>query len=235
MAFESVTRAPIYLQVAAQLREAILSGRFAPGDRLPTERELAREFGVSRTSVREALRALEAQGFVAPGPATARTVVGPGLSEALRDAVGNLLRLQQIPLDDLVDFRCTIETAAVARAAARRPEEALAEAAAAHAEMSLAGIGAEAFEKADLRFHVALARASGNDALHLVMLAVRDAIGRYLLDRMQRRRDLAAGLERLCREHDAVLTAVRAGDGQEAATLVRAHIEAFASGWLEDD
>jgi GntR family transcriptional regulator, transcriptional repressor for pyruvate dehydrogenase complex len=224
---------PVYLQVAEQLRSAILAGRFAPGEPLPTERELTREFGVSRTSVREALRALEAQGFVAPGPASSRTVVGPGLSDALREAVGNLLRLQQIPVSDLVDFRVTIETAAVMRAAVAQPADALAEAQAAHEAMCEPGLAAEAFEAADVRFHVALARASGNEALHLVMLAVRDAIARYLLDRMRRRRDLAAGLEQLCREHAAVLDAVRAGDGKAAAARVRAHIEGFATAWLD--
>jgi DNA-binding FadR family transcriptional regulator len=231
LTFDSVTRTPVYLQVADGLRQAILAGRFAPGERLPTERELAMQFGVSRTSVREALRALEAQGFVAPGPATARTVVGPGLSDALRDAVGNLLRLQQIPVEDLVDFRVTVETAAVARAAVARPEEPLAEAAEAHAAMSVPGLDAETFEAADVRFHVALARASGNEALHLVMLAVRDAIGRYLLDRMRRRADLAVGLAELCREHEAVLSAVRKGDGETAAARVRAHIEGFVYRW----
>jgi GntR family transcriptional repressor for pyruvate dehydrogenase complex len=230
--FETVTRAPVYLQVAAQIRAAILDGRFAPGEALPPERELTRRFGVSRTSVREALRALEAQGFVAPGPATARTVVGPGLTDALRDAVGNLLRLQQIPVADLVDFRCVVETATVERAAAVRPEEPLEEAAAAHEAMREPGIDAERFEAADVRFHVALAEAAGNEALHLVMLAVRDAIGRYLLDRMRRRPDLEAGFARLCEEHAAILAAVRAGEGARAAQLMRAHIVGFAQDWL---
>lgn len=230
-----MTRTPVYLQVAAQLREAILDGRFAPGDRLPTERELTREFGVSRTSVREALRALEAQGFVAPGPGTARTVVVPGLSHALREAVGNLLRLQQIPVEDLVAFRCVVESATVERAAGLRPDEPLAEAAAAHAAMSRPGLRAEVFEAADVRFHVALAAASGNQALHLVMLAVRDAIGRYLLERMRRRADLDVGLARLSAEHEAILAAVCAGDGARAATLVREHIDGFAYRWLPGD
>jgi DNA-binding FadR family transcriptional regulator len=235
LTFESVTRAPVYLQVAAQLRDAILEGRIAPGEALPAERELTERFGVSRTSVREALRALEAQGFVAPGPGTARTVVGPGLSGALRDAVGNLLRLQQIPVEDLVDFRCVVETAAVARAAERRPAAALAEARAAHEAMSERGLRAEAFEAADVRFHVALAAASGNEALHLVMLAVRDAIGRYLLDRMRLRRDLEAGLDRLRAEHAAILDAVDAGEGARARALVSAHIRGFAGHWLEGE
>src|SRR5579875_2484178 len=121
MSFEAVTRTPLYLQVASQLREKILSGAYAPGDQLPTERELTEAFNVSRASVREALRALEAQGFLVSGPSTSRTVVGPGLSQALREAVGNLLRLQQIPVADLVEFRCVIESATVARAARQRP------------------------------------------------------------------------------------------------------------------
>jgi DNA-binding FadR family transcriptional regulator len=233
VAFDSVIRAPIYLQVVAQLRDAILAGRFTPGERLPTERELSIQFGVSRTSIREALRALEAQGFVAQGPKTTRTVVGPGLSEALRESVANLLRLQQIPVEDLVDFRCTIESAAVERAAHLRPADALAEAAAAHEGMCVPGRSAEEFDALDVRFHVALAAASGNEALHLVMLAVRDAIARYLLDRMRRHPDLASGLALLCDEHGAILAAVQAGDGARAATLVRAHIEGFAHGWLD--
>jgi GntR family transcriptional repressor for pyruvate dehydrogenase complex len=232
LAFESVVRTPVYLQVAGQLREAILAGRYAPGDRLPTERELTQLFDVSRTSVREALRALEAQGFVSPGPGTARTVVGPGLSDALRESVGNLLRLQQIPVDHLVAFRCVVETATVRLAAGLRPDGPLAEAAAADEAMRAPGITAEAYEAADVRFHVALAEASGNEALHLVMLAVRDAIGRYLLDRMRRRPDLEAGLARLSDEHDAILAAVRAGDGERAGELMRTHVEGFATAWL---
>ncbi|HST38442.1 MAG TPA: winged helix-turn-helix domain-containing protein, partial [Conexibacter sp.] len=63
MAFSEVVRNPAYEQVAHQLREAILDGGFAPGDELPAERELCAQFGVSRTTVREALRALQAQGL----------------------------------------------------------------------------------------------------------------------------------------------------------------------------
>lgn len=235
MESQSVTRTPVYLQVAAQLREAILGGGYAPGDPLPTERELTETFKVSRASVREALRALEAQGFVVPGPATARTVVGPGLSGALREAVGNLLRLQQIPVSDLVEFRCIIESATVERAAALRPPEALGEAATALEMMYEPGHDAESFEAADVRFHVALAAASGNQALHLVFLAVRDAVARYLLDRMRRRSDLEAGLERLRREHEQILAAVRLGDGAQAADLVCAHVRGFAENWLESE
>lgn len=226
--FDSIIRRPVYLQVAGQLRDRILGGELAAGDALPTERELTQAFRVSRTSVREALRALEAQGFVVSGPATARTVVAPGLSGALREAVGNLLRLQQIPVADLVEFRCVIERATVERAAQLRPEGALADALAAVEAMQDRTLGPEAFEKLDLCFHATLAAASGNQALHLVFLAVRDAIGLYLLDRMRRHENLQSGLDRLRGEHAEILAAVGAGESERAADLVCAHIRGFA-------
>jgi GntR family transcriptional regulator, transcriptional repressor for pyruvate dehydrogenase complex len=70
MAFASVVRQPVYVQVADQIREAILSGELAAGTVLPAERELCEQFGVSRTTVREALRALQAQSLVVPGGPT---------------------------------------------------------------------------------------------------------------------------------------------------------------------
>jgi GntR family transcriptional regulator, transcriptional repressor for pyruvate dehydrogenase complex len=64
MTFNNVVRNPAYLQVTAQIKEAILDGSLAPGEPLPTERDLSAQFGVSRTTVREALRALQAQGLI---------------------------------------------------------------------------------------------------------------------------------------------------------------------------
>lgn len=232
MTFESVVRAPLYLQVAAQLREAILDGRLAAGAPLPTERELAETFTVSRASVREALRALQAQGLVTPGPSTGRTVVGPGGSGALREAVANLLHLQQVPVADLVELRCTLEVATSEAAAHRREPLPLAEAQAALVRMRRQGIGVEDFEADDVRFHVAIAEASGNAAMHHVMLAVRDAITRYLLEGLRARADRKAGIARLCDEHEAILDAVRAGQAGRASALMRAHIEGFWRDWL---
>ncbi|MSW51846.1 MAG: GntR family transcriptional regulator, partial [Actinobacteria bacterium] len=78
MPFEEVVRRPVYQQVAAQLRAAILDGELQPGNVLPSERELGERFGVGRTSVREALRALQAQGLVvAAGPTAPLRVTAP--------------------------------------------------------------------------------------------------------------------------------------------------------------
>ena len=72
MTFNEVTRSPVYVQVAEQLRAAIFAGELAAGAELPTERALSQAFGASRASVREALRVLQAQGLITTGGAPAR-------------------------------------------------------------------------------------------------------------------------------------------------------------------
>jgi DNA-binding FadR family transcriptional regulator len=244
VAFQSVVRSPAYEQVAAQLREAILDGTLAAGDELPAERELCAQFDVSRTTVREALRALQAQGLAVSGGPTAplRVAGAESLSSGpLRDGLVHLLRLGRVPLADLVELRCALESAAVARAAdavavARAedpppdlPAPDLAPAHAALAQMRAAGGDLDGFERADVAFHLALVRAAGNDAIELVMLAVRDSIGAHLRDALHARSERAARatLRRLAAEHDALLTAIGSGDGEEAARVVRDHILRF--------
>src|SRR3712207_3717315 len=101
MTFEGVVRRPVYEQVADQLREAILDGRLPAGAVLPAERELCEQFDVSRTSVREALRVLQAQGLaVATGPNAPLVVAGADTFAAGpgREALTHLLRLGRVPL-----------------------------------------------------------------------------------------------------------------------------------------
>ena len=244
MEFKAVERNPVYLQVADQLREEILAGRLAPGEALPTERDLAQTFGVSRTSVREALRVLQAQHLVSGGDRTApyRTTVAEETStDSLRLALVHLLRLRGVGLADLVELRCALEASALRRVAGRcaggggKPEDApppdLAEAHAALEAMRRPGIDADAFHDADVRFHVALVAASGNQAMHAIMMAVRESIAEHLLAALDgdgiERGAVADVLARLADEHAAILAAVEAGHGERAEALVRDHIEGF--------
>jgi DNA-binding FadR family transcriptional regulator len=227
MAFIEVTRSPVYLQVANQLRGAIVAGELAAGEELPTERDLSKTFGASRASVREALRVLEAQGLITTGGAPARAVVATELAGHAREALSTLLELNRVGLDDLVELRCVLESAAIRQAAARPDSEALGEAQQALDDQRRCDVDLEAFDAADLRFHIALVRASGNEAMHLVMLALRDAAVRYLLVALRAQRDPRRVLRRLVSEHEAILSAARGGDGQQAATLAESHIRRF--------
>lgn len=230
MSFRAVARDPVYEQVARQLRDAILDGALAPGEALPAERELCERFGVSRTTVREALRALQAQGLaVADGPTAPLRVTTPELLAAGpgRDGLVHLLRLGRVPVDDLVELRCALEAAALAHVARARDPRALAPAHAALEEMRDAGEDLAAVQRADVRFHLALVQAAGNRALELVMLAVRDSIEAHLRTALAALPDPHATARRLVREHRALLAAVEAGDAAEAEALLRDHLLRF--------
>lgn len=223
-AFAGVVRSPVYVQVAGQIRDAIFAGRYGPGEPLPTERELAEAFGTGRPSVREALRALQAEGLIVTGGAPARAVVAQALDRPARDALVNLLRLKRVDVDELVEVRCVLEGAALRRAA-KRPEPArLAEAREALEGMAAMHDSIAAYDEADVHFHVALVRASGNEAMHLMMLALRDPVAEHLLAALAALPDPSPTLHRLTREHTAILEAVDAGDGDLATALVERHI-----------
>lgn len=130
------------------------------------------------------------------------------------------------PLSELLRLRCGLETAIVRRAAAgdRAP---LARAHAALAEMRGEGVEPASFDDADIRFHLALSAASRNEAMHLLMLAVRDAIAAHLLRALNDEPDFPAARRRLTDEHAAILEAIEGGDGERAARLMQEHIMGF--------
>jgi GntR family transcriptional regulator, transcriptional repressor for pyruvate dehydrogenase complex len=221
-------RRPVYEQVADALREAILSGELPPGSPLPPERELGERFGVGRTTIREALRSLQTKGLaVATGATSPLRVVAPDAltSEPLRDTLIHLLRLGRLPLDDLIGLRVALEGAGAEHAATRHPRPDLTAARDQIAFMRAAGDDLAAFETADIRFHLEIVRASGNEALTIVMLAVRDTVGKALLTHLKALTNPEPVLAQLIAEHEAILQAVIDGDGETARRLIGEHLQ----------
>jgi len=163
----AAVRTPLSTQISRQLRARIVSGELALGAELPSESELTRELGVSRSTVREALRILQAQGLLAPTGAVStrrpRVSTEELISHAAAQALENLVKLAELPLHDLVELRVVLEGAAV-EAAARNQGASLAEARLALAQMQQRPLDADAFRAADLQFHRALLGAAGNAA-----------------------------------------------------------------------
>lgn len=154
-------------------------------------------------------------------------MVADALDRPARDALVNLLRLRRIGSTDLNDVRSVLESAAMRRAASLQLNGRLSEARQALSEMEQGGLSVTAFDEADVRFHVALVRASGNQAMHLIMLALRDPVADQLLDALQERADPEPVFRTLAGEHRAILEAVEKGDGEAAARLVDSHIRGF--------
>src|SRR4051795_13021481 len=152
-------RARTFDDVLEQLREAILSGRIRPGDRLPGERQLCEELGVGRPTLREALRSLEAVGMieVRPGKGGGSYAVTPSES-TLGDALASLVSLRGASLEDLAEFRVDFEGENASWAARRADAGDIATLQSLVAEAREAG-GAQVLAAVDVRWHEALAPA----------------------------------------------------------------------------
>ncbi|MDQ2644995.1 MAG: GntR family transcriptional regulator [Myxococcota bacterium] len=228
--FKSVQRRAIYVEVADQIRTAILERSLTSGERLPPERELAEQFGVSRATVREALRYLEAQGLLAAHGRTSPKQAAKAEAQIGRfcEALTNVVQLQDVSLSDLNELRFAIETAALTRAAAAPVAAQLDEARAAVALMAREDVSPAEFYEADVRLHIALVAASGNRALHLVMLAVKSSI-RSRIDEAVATRSFETLRPKLVAEHRALLRAVERGNAKSAVALLREHLSFYAT------
>jgi GntR family transcriptional repressor for pyruvate dehydrogenase complex len=230
-----VSRAPLSLAVANQMRTAIETGTWQVGQALPTEQSLAGHFGVGRSTVREALRILQSQGLVTGGDSvsTARPRVTNGqIRGRAADAMNTAVLLGQIPLTDLVDLRLLLECDSVARAAAACADNPashhhLDEAHRCLDAMMLDLDDLEHFHRRDVEFHIALARAAGNDAVCLVMEVLRTVIESYLMGALRDRPNPRRVAEHLAQEHRQILIAVEAGRAADASALMRSHIAGF--------
>ncbi|MFJ4267165.1 FadR/GntR family transcriptional regulator [Paenarthrobacter nicotinovorans] len=209
------------------IEKQLSDGELVLGGRLPGERTMAEQLQVSRTSVREAVRILEAMGVVRAGVGSGKdagtiVIAEPG------SALGSTLRLhvatRHLPVADIVETRVLLESWAAARATADAPE--LGEAAELLDRMDVTqDIGT--FLALDARFHVALAEAAGNAVVSAMMASLRGAIENYAGELTENLPDWHATCARLRLEHRAILAAVNSNDGGKAAELVAAHIQGF--------
>lgn len=223
---------PTHLQVLRQIEERILDGRLRPGDRLPGERDLGELLGVSRGSVREALRVLRAMGILSSGagrgPDSGSIVAGEPTS-ALSDLLRLHLALSRFDLDDLVDTRIQLEGHAAALAASRADQEALARLDELVDAMRNPALTPGDFFAIDTEFHVLIGIASGNRLLGVLMQGLRDSVEREMVLASEGVSEWRPVAERLHREHEGILSHIRDGEGARAADLLSSHIRKFYS------
>jgi GntR family transcriptional repressor for pyruvate dehydrogenase complex len=218
----------VFKAILVQLEDAITAGQLVAGDRLPSERELAQQFNVARTSVREALRVLEALGVVRvrPGPEHGAIVIAEPAS-ALGDLLQFQLALRHISVGSFVEFRLVIETWSASAAAEQASVEGIDQIQELVEQMKENGLDASGFQVLDAEFHLAIAQLSGNDLLVLILQGLRHAIERIMLEATTAADDWAAVRLRLVSEHEAILDAIRARDGTLASDLMQCHIDLF--------
>ena len=229
------SREPLSIAVSRQLRQAIVSGKITIGTAMPSEKELGQQLGVGRSTVREALRILQAQGLLSGGDTVStqrpRVSAEKSMSTAA-DVMENVLRLGQVPLGDIVELRISLERSMVSLAAKRAQTKpaVLDDAKDALAVMKVKNLDVERFRAADLAFHKGIARATGNAAFPLVMEVLREVISAHLGERLHAVRSSKTAMVDLTREHEEILSAIERGKPEKAAALVEDHIREFYLG-----
>ena len=213
-----------YEVVAAALTKAIADGAYKPGDRLPSERDLAEQFKVSRPTVREAVIALDMQGLL-----EARH--GSGIYVTAFKPTNQAPDLD-IGAFELTEARRLFEGEAAALAATAITDEEISELERLIREIKNENKRREPGEKADRDFHIAIAKATRNGAIVNVIAHLWDLRERSPLSRTILQRARAEGVQPIVDEHQRILEALRARDPAASRKAMRAHLERVIVGLL---
>lgn len=212
----------VFERVAEQIEKRILDGELHSGDRLPTERDLAEQFQVSRTAVREAMKMLAQKGLVDMRPGRG-TIVIDGAREAMENSISLLMKMNLREVggsDNLVEVRSILETEIAALAAARATEKEIVAMREAIWKMDEALENADAFIAADNAFHEALAQATQN-ALILMLL---NSIVNLLSEQRKQIFEVKGGPQRGQIHHRRILESIIRRDPEEARAAMRSHL-----------
>lgn len=229
MPFQSIEPRRLYRQIADQIRGLIRSGEFPPGGRLPPERDLARQLGVSRPSVREALIALEVEGLVEVRIGSGIYVLAPNGREPGEGADAPAGPFELLRARYVIESEC----AALAAKSAKRPQVAA-------IEQALDDMEREHDEgrsplASDRLFHMRIAEATGNGALVLVVKTLWDERTGPLYQRLEHHYDTPGLWEAAMAEHRAVLKGIAGRDPAAAKSAMQRHLnmayKRFSKGW----
>ncbi len=215
---EAIPRGRVYTEVARQLQEHIV-GELKPGDMLPPERELVQQFGVSRSSIRDAIRRLEAVGLLEPKQGVG-TVVRDGSSELVSTPVTNFLMQKRKAIRELLDVRMIIEPALAWRAAIHAKADQIAEMEAILTRQQEKLLRDEPAIEEDSAFHFAIAQAADNS----VMLKLVSVLMDLLREMRQRSLQVNGRQRKSLASHRRILAALRAHDPAGAQAAMQAHL-----------
>ncbi len=214
----------LYKDLARTLTAGIVAGKYPVGSRLPAERELAVQFEVSRPTVREAVIALEVQGFVEVRIGSGAYVVRmPGESDVPGFAMSAF---------ELTEARLLIEGETAALAAAQITDAEIAEIAGLVQEIARENLAAKGAERADRGFHLAIARATRNSGLLGAVETLWDLRDSSAEAALLHEKARTANVKPVVEEHTAILEALKARDPAAARAAMRAHLSAVLDSLL---
>jgi GntR family transcriptional regulator, transcriptional repressor for pyruvate dehydrogenase complex len=217
--FETVRRNKVYEDVARQIERLILK-KLRPGDKLPSERELAEILSVSRSSIRDAIRSLELMGMVEPRQG-AGTIVREITASSLANPLANALKRKEELMGELLDFRKILEPPLAARAATHASADEISEMEDILERQEAKLRRGDSTVGEDSEFHYAVALASGNS----VVLKVLDILMDLLRDTRERSLQIEGRPQKSLAGHRRILAAIKRHDAEAAKAAMRRHIE----------
>jgi DNA-binding FadR family transcriptional regulator len=225
--FEPLARQPAYTRVSSAIEQKILRRALRPGDALPTETELAQQFAVNRSTVREALRRLESSGLVGRVAGGKRLFVKRPDQADTASRLGRALALDDVTFIELWEAMLAVAPRTAALAAARIERDGLARLDAIVAAVESAR-GAETVVERVVDFFGALAELSANRVLVLAMQPVTRLLApslRRMIDRVPQ------GRTRILVAQRCIVEAMRTGNAAEAESWMNRHVQDFRRGY----
>lgn len=222
MDWGSVSRSEILSvpdRLSVDLERLILEGDLEPGDRLPPERELAEHFGVSRVSIREALRELENHGLIDRKPGRGTIVLGPGERANLSDDVLGAVAALRPELHDIMELRAIVEPPIARITASRATARDVAQLRELVEAMEV-DVTKERYAELDRAFHQSIAQYTHNPLLALINEQIAQQIAPSRASRYQTKARRAASSV----AHRRIFEAIAAGDGELAEHEAREHV-----------
>ena len=217
--FNSIKHTKISEEIANQIKRLIIDGELKPGDQLPPERELIKQLGVSRPSLREALNALAAIGFLDVRQAK-RTFVKSVTSKLIEDPLSLLIKADDQKIFDLIEVRKAIETWAAYHAAQKASSGDIEQLGTIISEMKRAFEEGRSWEKQDADFHLAIAKATHN-TIHMHIMSgiydlLRESMAKIFVGREQ--------VKKLIKHHHQIFIAIKNRSPEKAREKTLEHL-----------
>jgi len=217
--FNSIKHTKISEDIANQIKRLIVDGKLKPGDQLPPERELIKQLGVSRPSLREALNSLVTMGFLEIRQAK-RTFVKSVASKLIEDPLALLIKADTQKIFDLIEVRKAIETWAAYHAAQKASREDIEQLDTIIREMKRAFEEGRSWEKEDADFHLAIAKATHN-TIHMHIMSgiydlLRESMSKIFISRDQ--------VKKLMNHHQQIFNAIKGRSPEKARQKTLDHL-----------
>jgi len=216
--FKSIKHIKVSDEIISQIKSKISEGMLKPGDRLPPERELVKEFGVSRPSLREALNSLVAMGFLEVKGK--RTFIKSVASESMQDPLSLLIKTDTQKIFDLIEVRKAIEAWSAFLAAQRATGEDIKQLENILEEMGKAYEQGRSWEKQDADFHLGIAQATHNTIQTHMMSTIYDllkeSIAKVFKDRVK--------VKKLLDHHYQIFSAIKNHSPEKAREKILEHL-----------